>query len=174
MTSSSSSITNHDYSIVMLSSDSEDELPSLSQRIGLSKGTNNPVNINGSVIEKAVVQAERKLSDGKAMEHGVASDEISTASNMTSATALLNKQSISITTAVIVTAHDDTVSMSTAPTVSHKIGANKDEVVTIDDDNSSPPTMDHQLLGSSTTTSISANKQVYFICCHLMRCHNYN
>ena len=49
-TSLSLSPTNNDHSIVMLSSDSEDDLPSLSQRIGLSKTVGSSKEpINGKV-----------------------------------------------------------------------------------------------------------------------------
>lgn len=160
---SSSSPPTHDYSIVTLSSDSEDDLPSLSQRIGLTRtvcsSTKDPV-------EQGVHRSEGKLGDDKglsAMECIVIRSEVPSASP-TTGQADFNKHprpNDTATTSITMTAHDDTISMPTAPTNSQAMETNnKYEVVTIGDDNS-PSTMD-QLPPASTLT----NRSVDFISCH--------
>lgn len=134
----------------MLSSDSEDELPSLSQRIGLSKTTESskePIN-----SEETVCRGKNKWPyKGSPLllvkEYGVTCTEVPSVSSTTvqiTSHRYLNPNSAPATTAaLIVTACDDAVSTAAEPTRSHTTGTNNCDIITIND--SSLTTKDQQL-----------------------------
>ena len=140
---SSSSVHNNDNSIVTLSSDSEDELPSLSQRIGLTKtaaGSSKDCPVNGGMVEQAMDRGEKKQGDDRGpplltTKCRIISDEVPSASCLTRPPTVSRISGHNSATAVMATAHNGTISMPTGPTNGDLIGTSN--IITIDDDDSS-------------------------------------
>ena len=169
-TSLSSSVPNNDNSIVTLSSDSEDELPSLSQRIGLTKtagGHSKDCPVNGGVAEQAMSRGEKKHGDDKGsplltMECRVISNEVPSASCLTRPPAvsrLSNPNIATSTTAIMATAHNETVSMPMGPTNGRSMGINSNcNIITIHDDDDPPTCTSQQSQNSPVASNLTNNK----------------
>lgn len=118
---------------MMLSSDSEDDLPSLSQRIGFSKTVGSSKEpINGEVT----VALGRVISymglPLLVMECGVTNSEVLSVSNMTTSHRHLNPNNSASDAAIMVTAHDDDdVSVATEPKNGHTTTTNNCDIITI-------------------------------------------
>ena len=141
---SSSSVHNNYNSIVTLSSDSEDELPSLSQRIGLTKtaaGSSKDCPVNGGIVEQAMDRGEKKQRDDRGpplltTKCRIISDEIPSASCLTRTATMSRISGHNSATAVMATAHNGTISMPTGPTYGDLI-VGTSNIITIDDYDSS-------------------------------------
>lgn len=131
-----------------LSSDSEDDLPPLSQRIGVTKpAVSSKDHVNGGIVEQVLGRREGKgrYDDNLSMECRVISDEVPSKQHVTGPAAL-SKDSApdnTTTTAAMVIAHNDAVSMPTASKDDHMTATNnKHDVITINDD---LPTISNQI-----------------------------
>ena len=160
---SSCTTLNGNESIVTLSSDSEDELPSLSQRISLTRNTSSfkTCPVNGGVVKQAVGKGKEKQgSSSSSIEYSIVGDEVASASCVIRQPAVSKSYSsdnpIRSTADVMTTVHDD-VSMLTRPTKGQTIGPSSNcNIISIHDDD--PPTSLSQLSQSSPVALSSTNK----------------
>ena len=158
---SSSGIPNNDLSfVVTLSSDSEDELPSLSQRIGLTKttaGSSNDCPVNGGMVEKIMGRGEKKQGDDKDLSSST-SYEVPSESRLTRPPNVNRFSSSNSASGVMATAHSETVSMLMGHTNGQSVGTNSNcDIITIHDDDP-PTTSESQQSQNSPVTSSLTNK----------------
>lgn len=163
---SSSSGPKNDLSFtVTLSSDSEDELPPLSQRICLTKsavGCSKDFPVNGGEAEQAMGRGEKKQWDDEGLPLLTVEcrDEVPSESCLTGPPTVNRFSSSDSTSDVMATTHNETVSMLMGHTNSQSVGtsSNSDiDIITIHDDDS-PTTSTSQQSQNSPITSSLTNK----------------
>ena len=157
---SSSGIPNNDLSIVTLSSDSEDELPSLSQRIGFTKtasGSSKDFSVNGDRTKQATGRGEKKQWDDEGLTVECR-DEVPSESCSTGLPTVNKFSTCNNASGVMATIHNETVSMPMGHTNGQSVRTNSDcDIITIHDDDI-PTTSASQQSQNSPIASNLTNK----------------